>query len=136
MIAGQRVLCVRPDPDVLGRVWPLVADMIDSAFAEADEVTPDYLPWLIEGNGLLWVLSDGERILGAATTSFFEARGGKALRVVAVGGEKGDWEGALREIEAYAWAEGCYKVKFDGRRGWGRVLSDYRPTCVSFEKRK
>lgn len=134
MKAGQHLLCVGV-ADV-PQVWPMVAGLIDSAFEQMDEITPDYLPWLLEGKGLLWVLSDGERVLGACTTSFFEARGGKALRIVACGGEKGDWDGSTKQIEAYAWAEGCYKVVIDGRRGWGRVLSDYRPTCVSFEKRK
>src|SRR5882757_2894258 len=112
MRSGQHLL--RVGIQDVPQVWPMVADMIDNAYAELDEVTPDVLPWLLADKGTLWVLSDGEKVIGAATTSFVMRRGGKALLVVACGGYQGDWVGSLAEIEDYAWLEGCYKVSFNG----------------------
>lgn len=135
---AEGVCCV-PPYDV-PKVWPLVASMIDAAFAELDETTPDYLPWLMEGKGLLWVYIRDEIIVAAATSSFQKGRQGKTCRVVSVGGDSGGegvamWRRCIAEIERYAKTQGCYKVVIDGRRGWIRVLADYDPKCVSFEKR-
>lgn len=132
-------VCCVPPSDV-PKVWPLVADMIDAAFAELDETTPDYLPWLMEAKGLLWVYIRSGTIVAAATVSLQPARRGQMCRVVAVGGDSGEvgremWRQCIIAIEAYAKSKGCYKVAYDGRRGWGKVLTDYDPKCVSFEKR-
>lgn len=132
-------VCCVPPSDV-PTIWPMVAGMIDAAFAKLDEPTPDYLPWLVEGKGLLWVYIRSEGIVAAATSSFQEGRAGKTCRVVAVGGDSGHegramWRRCIAEIERYAKTQGCYKVVIDGRHGWMRILSDYHPKCVSFEKR-
>lgn len=133
MIGPDNLLCVpRPQIELL---WPAVAPLIDEAYAALDEITPDVRTWLIEGKGLLWVLAESSNIFAAATSSLVQARGGLACRVVACGGSQGDWQACLDKIERYATVEGCYKTVIDGRRGWERVLTGYRPMCVSFEKR-
>lgn len=126
--------CVPPDD--IPAVWPLVAEMIDSGYAELDEPTPDVRAWLVERRGLLWVYAQDARIIAAGTSSLIKARHGLALRMVAGGGKGVEiWKGCIGQIEDYARAEGCYKVIFDGRPGWGKFLSDYARKCVSFEKR-
>lgn len=131
----HRLLCVAPAD--IEAAWPIAAPMIDAAYAALDEPMPeDLLPWLMAGKGFLWVLIDREtKIIAAGTTSLIRGRAGLVCRAVTCGGSGGDWETVITEIERYARAEGCYKVKVDGRRGWGRVLPGYDPVCVTFEKR-
>lgn len=133
MIGAENLICVAPDQ--VPKVWPMVERMIDAAYEKLDEITPDVRTWLIEARGLLWVLADPGGIKAACTTSLVKGRGGLVCRVVAVGGSQADWVGCMSAIETYAKAEGCYKVCLDGRLGWTRVLADFDPICVSFEKR-
>lgn len=129
----ENLMCVAP-ADVEA-IWPAVSQMIDSAYAALDEVTPDVLSWLVAKKGLLWVLVVDQRIVAACTSSLVRYRGGLACRVVSVGGSQAQWVECIAAMERYAKDEGCYKVIFDGRRGWSRVLPGYEPVCVSFEKR-
>lgn len=135
-IGAENLQCVAPA--LINSIWPIAFPFIDAAYAAMDEITPDVRTWLIEDRGLLWVLrvpSDG-KIIAACTTSLVRARSsGLYCRAVACGGAQADWVGCIAAIERYAKAEGCYKVALDGRRGWSRVLPDYDPVCVSYEKR-
>lgn len=134
LVGPEGLLCVAPT--LLRDIWPIVEPMLDAAYEVMDELMPpDTFDWLAARRGFLWVLVDvDKRIVAACTTSLQPARRGLACRVVACGGSKGDWERCISRIEDYARGEGCYKMKVDGRDGWGRVLSDYHPVRVSFEK--
>ncbi len=127
------LICVPPDDTE--RVWPLVQDMIENAYAETDLFLPDVLSWLRDGKGLLWLAVEGDKILAALTTSLEPRPSGMSCRLVANGGHDIEqWKDHAREIEDYARAEGCVKVCFDGRRGWERIFVGYRPVKVTLEK--
>lgn len=128
------IVCVAPH--LLRDVWPFVERFIDAAYEAVGRVTPDVLTWLEEGHGLLWVVSDGERIVAAATTSIEARRSGKICRVGGCGGVGMDtWLQHLGAIEDYARGEGCFKVEVEGRKGWVRALHGYQVQHVSLEKR-
>jgi hypothetical protein len=40
----------------------------------------------------------------------------------------------LEGLESHAKAEGCAAMRVYGRRGWGKLLKDYRVTRVLLEK--
>lgn len=129
-----QVLCVGPGQ--LDEVWQHVSHFIDAAYRETDRTTPDLLPWLREGKGLLWVVWDGSLFVAAAITSLEPRLSGLSCRVMACGGEgMSVWLVHLGEIEDYARREGCVKVWLEGRKGWSRALEGYRPFTVSMEKR-
>ena len=116
-------------------MWPLVENMIDAAYAAVDEVTPDVLRWLIDEKGLLWVAARGDEIIAALTSSLVMKRSGLGCRLVAAGGFELDlWKEHHLQIEAYAKAEGCVKVYFEGRVGWMRAFPDYKCCRVILEK--
>lgn len=127
------LICV--DPDDVEKVWPIVSDMIDRAYKETDDITPDVCAWLKRRDGLLWLAATPDVIVAAVTTSFVQRRSGKIMRLWACGGDGVRiWKHHLDEIEDYARSQGCVKVCFDGRRGWERELHGYRPTTSAFEK--
>ena len=128
------LVCIPPDR--IEQVWPLVSGMIERAYAVMDLPMPDVLPWLLDNKGLLWVAFDGHRIVAAMTSSLVPRPSGLGCRLVAAGGNGGlaVWKDHIAEIESYAKSEGCVKVYFDGRPGWGGVLAGYTPKAVSFER--
>jgi hypothetical protein len=129
------LICVGPDD--LDRTWPLVEAFFESAYSEMDMLLPDILGWLKRGEGLLWIVAEGDRLLTAVTTSIEQRRSGSALVLVANGGERIErWLHHLAEIEGYyARERGCGKARCIGRPGWSRMLPGYAVKAVSLEKR-
>lgn len=129
------LICV--PPGMVSEIWPMVAGMIDAAYAEIDEETPDVERWLIDGHGLLWIAMQNSAPVAALTTSLITKRSGaKVCRMVAAGGhDLKCWKLHHNTIEQYARTEGCYMVSCEGRPGWGRVLSGYETKRICLEKR-
>lgn len=60
---------------------------------------------------------------------------GKKCDIVMLAGENIEtWIEELAEIEAWAKMNGCNKMTLTGRRGWVKMLSDYRIETVSMVK--
>jgi hypothetical protein len=64
----------------------------------------------------------------------------KVCEIIACGGKgmrspRGQgWLHLIEKIEDYARAEGCSTVRVVGRKGWKRMLTDYRARRVILEK--
>lgn len=87
------------------------------------------------GDGLLWLAWIRGRIEAAATTELQMVNGAKVCALTACGGRnRNEWLWMLDEIEDYAKAEGCRAMRICGRRGWERVLPDYRVRRIVLEK--
>ena len=90
---------------------------------------------LHSGLALLWLAWDGERIEAAAVTQLDVANGQKFCTIVACGGRGlKDWRSLISALERFARDEGCVSVRINGRRGWARVLPDYRLHSIVLEK--
>ena len=88
-----------------------------------------------EGRALLWLAWDGEEIAAAAVTELHKTDQRKICVIVACGGSgRADWLPLISGIEKFAKAEGCRAMRIIGRRGWMRVLPDYRERAVVIEK--
>lgn len=130
----SHLICV--DPDSLDRLWPMVASLIDRAYEATDALMPvDLLLKLRRGDQLLWIATTDDEVLAALTTELIWRRSGLVLLLKAVGGSEIElWKDHLPAIEDYAWSKGCVKVCGEGRGGWARKLTGYRPTTIAFEK--
>jgi hypothetical protein len=59
----------------------------------------------------------------------------KACRIWLAGGDMAELtETMLPDVEAWAKAKGCKRMQVVGRKGWARVLRDYREPSVVLEK--
>lgn len=121
------------------RVWPGVAEWIDSAYKAADEIMPlDILDQLRSGHRQLWVAwGDEQRVLCAVLTRIVQLRSGRALQVTGCGGEQVErWSDLITTLESFAKDEGCTKIQVSGRPGWARLYrnSGYRATRVVIER--
>jgi hypothetical protein len=135
-------VCV--DPARVHEAWPLVAPLIRRAAEWGDlsdiaRIAHD----LRNGSALLWLAWDprsepragGEHIEAAAVTQLDIANGRKFCTVVACGGRGFQrWLSLIGTLERFAREEGCAGVRICGRRGWARVLPDYRLHSIILEK--
>lgn len=128
------LVCV--DPKQIRRIWPHASHFIKQAIlrtglSDFREVEDS----ILDGDALLWLAWDGERIEAAASTVLEVANTKKTCVIVACGGDDmTHWLDLISQIETYAKNEGCTCSRIIGRRGWLRVLEGYSAKHVILEK--
>jgi hypothetical protein len=130
----MEIACV--DPALVHRVWPLIAEHIRSAMRRGD--LGAYAPVakaVHTGQALLWLAVENDKIHAAAVTQLAQTEWRKVCEIVACGGsDMRRWLHLIERIEQFAKAEGCSATRIVGRKGWARVLSNYRTTRIILEK--
>jgi hypothetical protein len=129
-----QLICV--DPAQVHEFWPHVAALIKAAMEKGRLSSyADVEHAVRNGNALLWLAWNGEKIKAAAVTELGQANGEKFCTVVACGGhDRAQWLPLLAGLEAYGKREGCAAMRIYGRRGWLKLLTDYRTARVLLEK--
>lgn len=128
------LICV--DPARVGEVWPFAKGFIRAAVDHTNLCDFDCTERdVFSGDLLLWIAWDGRSLLAAATTRLIEVNRSKVCLITACGGrEMKSWADLRSGIEKYAKNEGCSSVRTFGRKGWERVLGDYRAEYIVLEK--
>lgn len=118
-------------------LWPVVAPMLAPAVERSGEATLCEVAEAIEaGDAQLWIAHDAERVGMAMVTRLNRTARGLVCEIWQLGGaNRGEWLGLLPQLEAAAKERGCVAVEIIGRRGWARLLPEYRETAVVLEKR-
>lgn len=117
-------------------MWPHVWQMLRKAIQKTDygqfnTVEED----VFSGRALLWLAWKPPEIAAAVVTQLCANEKSHACYILACGGKRAkDWLPLMANIEAYARAEGCQKIRAVGRRGWIRLLPDFRAPFVVIEK--
>lgn len=125
--------CLCVDPARVEEIWPHVEEFITSALwrsPDGDKPT-DALSELTSGRLLLWVVwaedASELQLLAAATTRLIDIATGRICVITACGGRKLErWKQFIADIEKYARDEGCVELRLMGRKGWARMLPDFR----------
>ena len=121
---------------MLDQFWPLVSPLIARAvrrgtYADFNEVERG----VFLGRHQLWIVWDEQEILASGITSLEKMNGHMICLIVALAGRQMKrWFHLFGEIEQFARNEHCIAVRISGRRGWTRLLRDYRETRVMLEK--
>jgi hypothetical protein len=133
--ASAEAVCV--DPKQVTCVWECVKHWIKRAMERGDLGTFDAVEDdVITGQALLWLVWSDPEIQGAAVTQIVTTQNSKVCMITACGGENMRlWLPLIEKIEGYARDEGCDAVRILGRKGWMRVLKDYRAPAVILERR-
>lgn len=129
-----QLVCV--DPKEVHKVWPHVARMIRAAVLRTNlSHTHDVEYDIMNGDALLWLAWNGQKIEAAASTIIRETDSEKLCVLTACGGENMHrWVPLLELIENWARGEGCKRVRIYGREGWLRILQNYKKTHVIVER--
>lgn len=116
-------------------MWPHVRDMIRAAVERTGLSSfADIESDVLTGMQLCWIAWDGSQIMAAATTQLDKPLYKVCVLTACSGYNRAQWLPLFRQIEQYAKAEGCMKMRIFGRRGWERVLDGYRVEHVVLEK--
>jgi hypothetical protein len=139
------LICI--DPARVHEFWPHVSPLIRAAM-ERGAITDfgDVAGAVLAGRALVWIAiaredgrkrpdGSGTAIKAAAVTQLSTVGGARFCTIVACGGAgRREWLPLLAGLEHYAKEEDCKAMRIFGRRGWQRVLPDYKPARVLLEK--
>lgn len=129
----MRDVGVLVQPAQVPALWPWVQHWL----AKADgyrSTADDLYPLLCRGERQLWLCLSGECLSGACITRLAEYPQCKAVVVTTLGGDGGDWNAMLQDVEDYARAHGCDRLEIQGRRGWLRALQGYQEVSTVISK--
>ena len=130
-----RLILVYVPTDMAHTIWPLVDKLILNAVHRGVGSHSVIRDMVMSGRAMLWIAQDGKCIHAVAVTSLALDQARKVCEIVACAGSgMREWIRFISGIEKYAKSEGCQSVRLIGRKGWQRMLKDYRPKHVILEK--
>ncbi len=119
-------------------VWEDVAPMLAKAAVHSEgELEPeDFLEPLSTGEMQLWVAyEDDDHINAAMVTQFIQYPQKKILRIISLAGE--DFKKIKNfqaVIEGFAIKYGCTAIELWGRKGWKKLLPDWKDAYTVYTK--
>jgi len=118
-------------------VWPFVIEHLERAvaFSNGEIETKDFLPLLLDEEMQLWVaVGDGECVAAMVTQIIIYPRK-KIMRVIAIGGrDMKIWMKNIDMLENFALAMGCTELEAWTKRGFLRVLKDWKMSHIVIKK--
>jgi hypothetical protein len=127
------MMAVCVDPARINEVWPHFKHWIKAAIDKIGVSDwTDVEQSVISGKRLMWLAWDGKTVHAAAVTELGDgyctilACGGKNLKLFLP---------LINDLEQFARNEKCTGVRVMGRRGWIRVLKNYKEKAVLLERR-
>ena len=118
-------------------VWPHIVEHLERAvaFSDGEIETEDFLPFLLNEEMQLWVAVGGGECVAAMVTQIIVYPRKKILRVIAIGGrDMKIWMQHIDMLENYALAMGCTELEAWTKRGFLRVLKDWKMSHIVIKK--
>lgn len=124
------------DPPLVKDIWPHARALIENAIVRTGLCNfEDIEREVLSGLQLLWLAWNGTAIEAAAVTQLVLIGDRKVCIIVACGGQgRKRWLPLIGGIEQFARNEGCRAVRIIGRKGWQRILADYRANYVVMDR--
>lgn len=113
----------------IDQVWKDVAPMIERALAYFDDRVgiDDIYQSLKAKNNQLWLVFRGGEILTAVITEIAIYPKKKVLTIAYLAGRDfKSWQYGLSVLKDFAKSHGCSCIEIRGRRGWEKLLKDFR----------
>ena len=127
--SGQNCRIALVSPEDVSVVWPSILEYVEEVVSHSQgEATSDhYYEELTSGTMQLWVSIEGKEVLACMVTQIAPYPNKQVLRIIALGGvEMEKWIQFLPDIEHWAMNVGCTSLEAWGRKGWLRILQDWK----------
>jgi len=126
------MMAVCVDPKRIGEVWPHFRERIERAITKVGINKIEHIEKdLLKGRALLWLAYDGLIVHAAAVTQLVDG----VCELVACGGENlPQFLPLINDLEQFARDEKCRAMRIIGRKGWVRVLKNYKAKAVILER--
>lgn len=134
MPSTAELVCV--DPKRVHEFWPHVSPLLKAAcYRTKLNAFADIEADILSGRSLLWMVWNGRTVESAAATILINSEIGKVCIITVCGGsDMKRWLPLIAQIETYARAEGCKRVRIYGRKGWLHVLEGYEENHIIMDK--
>ena len=126
---GSNCKVILLSPEDIPYIWDKVEAHIESMMphSEGELSADDFLNFLSEGEMQLWAAVDGDELLASMVTQIVPYPQKRVLRIISIAGEgMEDWIENLPIIENWALSQNCTSLECWGRKGWLKVLKDWK----------
>jgi len=114
-------------------VVPLLARV--APHTEGEMEPDDYIEPLTHGDMQLWVVVENKRVNAALVTQIIPYPQKRILRLISLAGENfQEIKDFLEMVEVFALKNGCTALEMWGRKGWKKLLSDWKDSYIVFTK--
>ncbi len=126
------------NPENIPVIWNDVAPLLDrvTEHNEGQFEANDYLEPLTSKVMQLWIAVEGDYLHTVMITKIIEYPNKRDLRVIAIAGsELKTLHSKFNDmIESFALREGCSSMELWGRKGWKKMLPDWKDSYTVFTK--
>ena len=124
-------------PEDVAYVWeevvPLLARVVPHTEGELEP--DDYIEPLTHGDMQLWVVIENKHVNAALVTQIVPYPQKKVLRLISLAGEDfQEIKDFLEMVEAFALKNECSALEMWGRKGWKKLLSDWKDSYIVYTK--
>jgi hypothetical protein len=126
------------EPEDVPYIWDNVAPLLSKVIqhSEGELETDDYLSNLMSGSMQLWIVTEDGKIILSMVTQIIQFPQKKVLRTIALAGER------FKEVHSqfsdmlasYALKNECSSLELWGRKGWKKMLPDWKDTYIVYTK--
>ena len=124
-------------PEDIAYIWEEVATLLNKVREQTEgELEPDdFLEPLTHGDMQLWIATENKEMHSAMVTQIVTYPQKQVLRVISIAGS--DFK-KLYEfndmVESFAIKAGCSGMELWGRKGWKKLLPDWKDTYIVYTK--
>ena len=125
------------DPEDVEYVWdkvePILARVVSRSEGELE--TEDILDLVTEGRMQLWIVAEDKEIIAALVTQIITYPQKKVLRLVSLAGEDfNKFKHFLDMVQSFAIRKGCTALELWGRKGWKKLLPEWKSEYIVYTK--
>ena len=124
-------------PEDVAYVWHEVVPLLARVAPHTEgELEPDdYIEPLTHGDMQLWVVIENKHVNAALVTQIVPYPQKKVLRLISLAGEDfQEIKDFLEMVEAFALKNECSALEMWGRKGWKKLLLDWKDSYIVYTK--
>ena len=125
------------EPEDVAYVWEEVVPLLArvAPHTEGEMEPDDYIEPLTHGDMQLWVVVENKRVNAALVTQIIPYPQKRILRLISLAGDNfQEIKDFLEMVEAFALKNGCTALEMWGRKGWKKLLSDWKDSYIVYTK--
>ena len=124
-------------PEDIPYIWDQVAPLLDRVreHTEGELETDDYLGELSDGNMQLWIATENNGLHSIRVTQIAVYPQKKVLKIISMAGSEFSRLYEFNDmVESFATKTGCSSMELWGRKGWKKLLPDWKSNYIVFTK--
>ena len=127
--AGTSCKIILVGAEDIPHIWEKVIPHVKAAELHSEgELTPeDFFEILMKDDMQLWVAVESGELLASMITQIITYTRKRVLRIISIGGDEMErWIKFLPLVENWALKVGCTSLECWGRKGWLKILQDWK----------